>query len=89
MKKKNLLTVLLTAGMLAAAALQVSAEEPETVTEVMVTESGDDTGTVEIVAEGTCGTSITWKLDNIGTLTLDGSGTMPAWYSRPKWFILK
>ncbi len=35
----------------------------------------------EIVASGTCGENLTWKLDNEGTLTISGSGAMTDWSS--------
>ena len=33
----------------------------------------------EILYEGTCGTNLTWTLDDSGTLTISGSGTMKYW----------
>ena len=64
-KMRNVLTALLTAGILAAAAMQTSAEGLEP-----VMETGDDTSTVEIVAEGTCGDNLTWVLDGEGTIAV-------------------
>ena len=32
-----------------------------------------------VVAEGTCGTNLTWTLDDAGTLTISGTGAMTDW----------
>ena len=36
---------------------------------------------------GTCGSNLTWTLDDNGTLTISGTGTMPNWYnSSTPWY---
>lgn len=40
-----------------------------------------------VVAQGTCGTNLTWMLDEEGTLTISGEGTMTAYsYSNQPWY---
>ncbi len=40
-----------------------------------------------IVDSGTCGEKLTWKLDNIGTLTISGTGEMYCWsYNEMPWY---
>lgn len=45
-------------------------------------------GIIEVIASGTCGDNLTWKLDSEGTLTISGDGDMTDYsYSNdPPWF---
>jgi len=68
---------LLAAGIIAAAGVQVSAEEAE-MSDVEINEEAGDTPTesAETVAEGTCGKNLTWFLDAAGTMIISGEGEM-------------
>ncbi|MCD8151110.1 MAG: leucine-rich repeat protein [Clostridiales bacterium] len=47
----------------------------ETESSVLSAQS-DDTDSAEVVAEGSCGTDVTWTLDEDGVLTISGTGDM-------------
>ena len=50
---------------------------------------GGITVSADTVAEGTCGSGVTWTLDNEGVLTISGSGAIDSYgYSDPRpWYI--
>lgn len=70
---KKLLLTLFTAILIFAAVFAVSSAEGFI----------PDAAAAEIIESGTCGENVTWTLDDEGTLTISGEGTLPSQY----WFL--
>ena len=61
---------------------EIAIEEDESLEDSSAEDSftSDETGE-NIIASGTCGDDLTWNLDEVGTLTIAGSGKMTEWES--------
>jgi len=79
MKKKMIAFVLSVALVFSCGGTAFAGESNDTVGDVSDTVMVALESEATIVVSGTCGTDLTWELDDEGTLTIDGSGSMSSY----------